>query len=322
MSLRGGSMWISSERHEAVTSSGTVTVVAEPEAAEALGPLFDAWAREGRDVRLDVAGIPDAERLGSLAGESGAVLVIGPRNRSPRTVLPGPVVWTGDRAVPVAWLPRTSFADLRTFAVAAAAVHARSRGGSRTLAVLGERHPRFDRLAEGILRVAREDRSGALVPRRWTAYDVDRADLARRLGRGPGLAVYVGHGRPIGWVGYAGLRIHHLSAAEPVGAIVSLTCKTASRRRTGLSFAEALPLHGIAAAALGAVGPTLHTANARWAVRLTRAAAAASSIGDLIVASATGDPSDVSYRLLGDPTAPLDDAVDLAASTRRRQETP
>jgi len=286
-----------------------ITVFADSESAEAISPLLEAWGREGRRARVDLGGMPDAHALDRAARRSAAVLVVGPRNRSPRTVLPGPVVWVGTRAVPVSWVPRTSAADLRTFAVAAARVHARGRArGPLTFAVLGERHPRFDRLAERIVRLAREDASGSLAPLRWTAYDIDRTDLAERIGRGPGLALYVGHGRPIGWVGYAGLRIHHFAAAEPAGAIVSLTCKTASRRRTGLSFAEALPLRGIAAASLGAIGPTLHTANARWAVRLTRAAPTAETIGDLVAASATRDPSDATYRLLGDPTAPLRDA--------------
>jgi hypothetical protein len=160
-----------------------------------------------------------------------------------------------------------------------------------------------------VLRLAGEDETGVLMPARWTAYEVDRDTVALRLGRGPGLAVYVGHGRPVGWVGYAGLRAHHLEPDEPVGALVSLTCQTASRRRTGLSFAEALPLRGVAAATLGAVGPTLHTANARWALRLTRAAATAATVGELIAAIAPHDPAAASYRLIGDPTAPLADAA-------------
>ena len=284
-------------------------MVAAPAAALALGPLLGVW--EDRAVlRVEHTGIPDPTTLATLAGRSTAVLVVGPRNRSPRTVLPGAVVRTADgRVVPVAWLPDIGPVGLRTFAVAAARVHARARvvGSHRrcTFAVLSERHPRFDRLADRIIRLAGEDRSGALVPTRWTAYEMDRAELVRKLGLGPGLVVYVGHGRPTGWVGYAGLRSHHLVPGEPIGAVLSLTCKTASRRRTGLSFAEALPLRGIAVASVGAVGPTRHTANARWALRLTRAASTAASIGDVVAAIAPHDPDAAAYRLLGDPTAPM-----------------
>jgi hypothetical protein len=286
-----------------------IAVVAPNRAAiAALNPLFDVW---GDRVSATAGPVPDPEGLAALADRAEAVLVIGPRVRSPRTVLPGPCVQTGNgRSVPVAWLPDTG--DLGTFARAAARVHRRAmsrREAPRTFAVLGERQPRFDRLAERVLRLAREDTTGRLVPARWTAYEVDRGEVALRLGRGPGLAVYVGHGRPVGWVGYAGLRAHHLEPYEPVGALVSLTCRTASRRRTGLSFAEALPLRGVAAATLGAVGPTLHTANARWALRLTRAASTASTIGDLVAAVAPHDPAASAYRLIGDPTAPLLDAA-------------
>lgn len=303
-----------------LTRDRGVTVVAGQAATEALTPLLEVWEGQGR-LRVERAGVPDPSALAGLAERSDAVLVVGPRNRSPRTVLPGPVVTALDgRVVPVAWLPDTGAGDLRAFATAAARVHARAGrvggDGHRTFAVLGERQPRFDRLADRILWLATEDRTGELSPTRWTAYEVDRAELARRLGLGPALAVYVGHGRPVGWVGYAGLRAHHLAPAEPAGAVVSLTCKTASRRRTGLSFAEALPLRGVAAAALGAVGPTQHTANARWALRLTRAASTAACIGDLVVAIAPHDPGASAYRLLGDPTAPLLDppAPQLEAS--------
>ena len=286
-----------------------IAVVAPDRAATvALGPLFEVW---GDRVLTVVGSVPDAEELAALADRADAVLVVGPRVRAPRTVLPGPCVPSGDgRTVPVAWLPDTG--DLGTFARAAARVHRRAmtrRGSPRTFAVLGERQPRFDRLAERVVRLAGEDPTGRLVPARWTAYEVDRGEVALRLGRGPGLAVYVGHGRPVGWVGYAGLRAHHLEPEEPVGALVSLTCKTASRRRTGLSFAEALPLRGVAAATVGAVGPTLHTANARWALRLTRAAATASTVGDLVAAVAPHDPAAAAYRLIGDPPAPLLDAA-------------
>lgn len=294
-----------------------VTVVADAVATEALTPLLEVWERQG-PLRVERSGLPDASTLRLLAEGAHAVLLIGPRNRSPRTVLDGPVVQVpGGRNVPVGWLPNTGPTDLARFARAAARVHARASAADlktpRTFAVLAERHPRFDRLAERVVRLAREDR--LLHAPRWTAYEVDREELAARMGAGPALAVYVGHGRPIGWVGYAGLRIHHFEEAEPAAAVLSLTCQTASRRRTGLSFAEGLALRGIAAAALGAVGPTLHSANARWAVRLARLTAGAATIGDLVVAIAPQDPCASAYRLIGDPTAPLLDSPAMSALT-------
>jgi hypothetical protein len=286
-----------------------VTVVADERQLHALAPLVARWDR----VRV----MDDARDLGALADGADAVLVVGPRRRAPRTVLPGPVLYASDgRPVSVGWLPDAGPAALNRFARCAAAVHARSASVA-TLAVLGQRQPRFDRLAGRVARIAGEER----VPvQRWTAYDVPRDALARNLAGGPALGVYVGHGRPIGWVGYAGLRAQHLGPAvdprwQPLAALFSLACSTASRRRTGTSFAEATVLGGGAAAALGAVGSTRPAANARLAVRIVRSLPHASTVGELVAAVATDDPAAPGFRLVGDPTAPLRDAPQL--STRR-----
>ena len=305
-----------------------VTVVADPSSVDSLAPLLELW-RHGPGLRLlpwsaAAGGRPQA--LADLADGASAVLVVGPRQRSPHTVLPGPVLTAPDGiAVPAGWLPATSAEDLARFARTAVAVHARTAGTDagppasggqprRTLAVLGERHPRFDRLADRIVRIGGEDVGSGVEVRRATAYELRRSDLVDLLATGPALAVYVGHGRPIGWVGYAGTRAHHLADAvarpghQPAAAVVSLTCQTASRRRTGLSFAEALPLRGVAAATLGAVTSTMHTGNARWALRIARDHGAARTIGELVAMVAPHDPHAATYRLLGDPTAPLLDA--------------
>lgn len=290
-----------------------VTLVATREQRAALGPLVDCWTGEG-SVRL----ADDARDVAALAHDADAVLVVGPRARAPRTVLAGPVVTAADgRTVPVAWLPDTGRAELRRFGTCAATVHARA-AARPTLAVLSQRQSRFGSLAGRLVRLAAEERD-RLDVRSWTAYDLHRDDLARRLARGPALGVYLGHGRPVGWVGYAGLRAGHLGrqvdpAWQPSAALFSLTCRTASRRHTGLSFAEAMPLNGVAAAALGAIGPTLHTDNARWAVRIVRLLPHARTVGDLVAAVAAADPAAASFRLVGDPTAPLHDAPDFAAN--------
>jgi hypothetical protein len=304
-----------------------VTVVADAVSADALAPLLDHW-RHGPGLRLlpwsGWAG-DDPQALADLADASAALLVVGDRHRSPRTVLPGPVLVARDgRVVPAAWLPATSTADLARFAATACAVHARAAHHAhtarpavqrtRTLAVLGERHPRFDRLVDRIVRIGGETTDSTVVVRRATAYELRRDDLVDLLATGPALGLYVGHGRPVGWVGYAGTRAHHFADAverpgpQPASAVVSLTCQTASRRRTGLSFAEALPLRGVAAATLGAVSSTVHTGNARWALRIARGLDTARTIGDLVAAVAPHDPHATTYRLIGDPTAPLLDA--------------
>jgi len=309
-----------------------VTVVAEAWAVDALAPLLDLWRHGDGLLVLPWSTMVTGhdESLTELAQDSSSILVVGPRNRSPRTVLPGPVVRAPDgRVVPAAWLPATTPADLARFAGTAVTVHGRSgaRGGptARTLAVLGERQPRFDRLADRIVRIARDTAHPAVEARRCTAYELGREDLVDLLGTGPAIGVYVGHGRPTGWVGYAGLRAHHFTdgtgraGRRPAAAVVSLTCKTASRRRTGLSFAEALPLIGATAATVGAVGATVHTANARWALRVARDLGESSTIGELVAAVAPHDPHAAAYRLIGDPTAPL---LDAAANETAPQHHP
>lgn len=309
-----------------------VVVVADAAAAAALRPLLEVW-RSGPGVRTAPwtrpgPTAPTGEELAALAETADALLVVGPRRRSPRTVLPGPCVLTTDgRAVPVAWLPFTSAVEVARFAATAAALHSRRATAPRpTLAVLGERQPRFDRLAERVVALARA--GGRVAARRCTAYELSRDDCVAALATGPALALYVGHGRPNGWVGYAGMRAHHLAVAtgrpghRPVGALVSLTCRTASRRRTGLSFTESVVLAGVAGAALGAVGATHHPGNARWAVRIAHHLADATTVGQLVARLVADDPHAAAYRLIGDPTAPLLDAPAPEEESAAEEETP
>ena len=178
-----------------------VTVVADPASADALAPLLDHW-RHGPGLRLlpwstvDRGDAHSVADLAELAAGSSAVLVVGPRQRSPRTVLPAPVLTAPDgRVVPAAWLPATSAADLARFARTAVTVHERAATApaeaghaasdpSRTLVVLGERHPRFDRLADRIVRIGGEEGGGVQV-RRATAYELSRDDLVNLLATGP-----------------------------------------------------------------------------------------------------------------------------------------
>jgi hypothetical protein len=283
--------------------TGRVGVVAGPRALEALEPLLRAYAR-GWEV---VVGTDE------IVGDVDAMLVVGSRRRSPRTALPGPFVVSGDdRRVPVGWVPDTGWEGVRRFATTAARIHER-RGGERTVAVLAQRSRRYRDLSGRIMRLL-EESGGAVRPLRWTADELSRDELGRGLGYGLSAAVYVGQGRPVGWVGYAGTRAHHLAGAdEPTAAVLSLTCLTASRRRVGLSFAEALVLQGATAAAFGAVYSTDHRWNARWALRLTRALGQrCGAVGELVLAAEQHDPAVAGYRIVGDPLAPLVDAPDAA----------
>ncbi len=284
--------------------------------AEALpdfGELLAAWCERGIRVTtlLNGGALPDVQALLAGTDAADAVLLAGSARRAPSTVLAGPFVTErSGRRVPAAWLPLASHASNRRFAATAARVQRRAREQT-AVAVLGQWQPRYLRVADRI--------EALLAPHlrtlRWTGDVLGRDDTVRSLGSGLGLAMYVGHGRPVGWAGYHGVRAHHFETAwadpaargEPLGAVLSLCCRTASRRRIGLSYAEALPLLGVAAASFGAVGDTLHTDNTRWAVGLCDAlAGGAETVGELIARSAPASESaSSSYRLIGDPMAPL-----------------
>jgi Peptidase family C25 len=283
-----------------------------------LRALIDTYRARGVDVDVwpYAAAMPDAAALAVRSLAADAVLLAGPSRVSPRRALPGPLLKTPDgRRLPAGWLPLGRRGAAARFCETAARVHGRRRE-RRSVAVFGQWHPRYLRLA---------DRIGALLVGtastwRWTSDVLDRDDLMGAVGTGLGLGIYLGHGRPVGWVGYRGLRARHFDRfdGEPLGAVVALACETASRRRTSTSFAEALPLAGVAAASFGAVMPTRHTDNTRWAVGLCEAVCAgATTIGELIARSAPQQAAAAAaYRIIGDPLAPI--VSDHRANRRAR----
>jgi len=281
-------------------------LVAPPGAAVQLRRLVRAHERE-RPVR--VLGPREPSALAeALVGASG-VLVVGDRRRAPRGALPGPVLHDAEgRPVPAGWLP-----DVRPllggFAAAAARVLRRGVAQPGPLALLSQWQPRYLRLAARMdARLATA--GGPPFPLlRWTSERITRDDLASGLRSGLGLAIYFGHGRPSGWAGYHGLRAHHLvgQPGEPLGAMLSVTCLTASRWRVGLSFSEAVTLGGAAAGAVGAVAEVGHLTSMRWMLGLADALCEGETrLGPALVRALPPDPAAAHpYRILGDPLAPL-----------------
>lgn len=285
-------------------------------AATALSELVEAWRSASVHVELEhfTGATPDVAALVAEHDALDAALLVSSARRAPGTVLPAPFVRRSDGTrVPIAWLPFRDTASLHRFATTAARVQRRA-GNRRALALLGQWLPNYLRVADRMHCLASD---GGVRAFRWTGDAITRESMIDALGCGLGLGLYVGHGRPMGWVGYHGVRAHHFheqepgssrrSTREPMGAILSLCCRTASRKRVGLSYAESLPLLGVAAASFGAVGDTLHSDNTRWAVGVCSAlAAGASTVGDLLVRAAPASPTALqSYRLIGDPLAPL-----------------
>jgi hypothetical protein len=234
-----------------------------------------------------------------------AILLVGAARWAPHTVLDGPFIRIQDRVIPIGWLPLTDADALWQFAQTVKKVHNRP-SVTTGLALLGQWHPRYLHLVGRVEQLMFEK----MPTFRWTSDVIPRDEVVKALGSGLGLGIYFGHGRPIGWCGYYGMRTNHFEAfeGEPLGCMLSLCCHTASRKRTGLSYAEALPLMGVSAAAFGATRATLHTDNTRWAVRIceTLQRGEALTIGDLIVQSAPpADTATKYYRIIGDPLAPI-----------------
>lgn len=273
-------------------------------AAEAMTPLMAAYRHRGYEVAVRFVAEALPADLHRAADRCDTLLVVGNGRRSPRRVLPGPAIVTeGGRSVPVGWVPNWPGVGIETFAHRAAAVHERA-GGRRTIAILGQRTPRYRDLSHRI------ERTLATETVRWTADELGAGGLTDGLAYGLGAAIYVGHGRPSGWVGYRGFRRGQLPQdPDTIGGVLSLTCNTASRHRIGLSFSESLVLSGVAASVLAATGPTNHLGNARWALRIAAALATGGDcIGDVVLASNPDDEHARRYRIIGDPLAPLNDA--------------
>jgi hypothetical protein len=211
---------------------------------------------------------------------------------------------------------------LLRFAHAAAAVHARADRPEcgTSVALLAQRSRRYLDLAGRIRRLLGESGRPPDSVFWWPADEIVRDDLTIGLGHGLALVLYIGHGRPSGWVGYAGVRANHLSGRPAPGAlIVSLACRTLNRRRVGLSFGERLVAQGGAAASIGAVPMTPHIANARWSLRFVDAiSAGATTVGGLLAAAEPDLDVGPVHRLIGDPLAPLLDAPGARDAARAR----
>ena len=279
----------------------------------ALGEVVEAWREAAIDVEIDLYrdAMPNVVALVGQRAHLDAALLVSSARRAPNTILPSSVAADRDgRRVPIACLPFRDAESLRRFAATAAKVQ--RRGGNRkAVALLGQWLPNYLRVTDRMRSLAGD---GGVRAFRWTGDAITRESMVTAVGCGLGLGLYVGHGRPMGWVGYHGVRAHHFRGSdetdvrgEPMGAILSLCCRTASRKRVGLSYAESLPLMGVAAASFGAVKETFHSDNTRWAVGVcTALTEGAETVGDLIARAVPASPAAIaSYRLIGDPLAPL-----------------
>lgn len=181
--------------------------------------------------------------------------------------------------------------------------------------------------------------TAALVAGGRHAVDL-RADRARRddlvaaMRQGPGVLLYAGQGRAQGWSGYQAVRWRHLDPAaadrrsggrrrpaapapRAVGLVTAFACDTLTRSRSRVPFGSQLVAAGLVRAYLGAP----------YAIRTDEAAELADVVVDLLAVTrpptvchlvgavdrAVRDRPGArrawtAFRLLGDPTTPLDTA--------------
>lgn len=287
-----------------------ILIVAPRAYFQALGLLCTAYENQGIDIShlAYEETLPEQDDWLKETNDKDAVLLIAPFRRAPRTLTDGPLVKRGDgKQIPVGIVTPKTPAELSVFAKAAAALHQQKKEVA-SLALLSQRHPRYLRLSTRIENILKE-KSKDMTVFNWSSDIVFRKDMLHGMGAGIGVALYLGHGRPVGWSGYAGLRAHHFDdkIKTPIGALLSLCCLTASRRKVGRSFSESLVLEGRTASCLAAVIATLHTDNTRWAVRIVQAMSdGVETMGDLISSILPMKASALNaYRIIGDPLAPL-----------------
>lgn len=293
------------KKHEGAFSK-TLRLLVPKSATADLGPLVDAYYACGHCPEVDVyRHTPNQDDLVRMLDTSvDAVLFVSSARRSARTLVDGPFVKLGHKQIPIGLLALQSKESLAAF-IRTMDVCAQRDQELLALALLSQRHPRYMRLVDRMHKSIGED----VYPLSWTSSDLVREDMLAALGLGLGLAVYFGHGRPSGWVGYYGLRAHHFdtNSTQPLGALLNLCCLTASRRKVGYSFAERLLFKGVTNALLAAVQPSLHTDNMRWAVGIAHALkAGARTLDELLVKAAPQQPSALNaYRIIGNPLAPI-----------------
>lgn len=236
-----------------------------------------------------------------------SLLIVAPRNRSPRTAAPPAVVATTVVGLVQANRP----ADLdgwltarRRRASTPARVEAAVCGmGKRVFAEVGQRW--IDRL----------DHDGWAVAD-YRAQRMTKAELCGALASGPEIVVYAGHGRARGWAGYQALRWPNLEAVpvtRPTGLVIALACDTLTRSRGVVAFGSRWVASGRAAAYLGWCGSVRIEPGLRLADRMCELVAGrtASTPAALLrqLARATEDRAEARelrrLRLIGDPLADL-----------------
>jgi hypothetical protein len=315
-------MYFKQECHQDRLPDKSILVILPEKYMDEPGELVEAYRLNRILVDFLPYGkeVPNHRELNKTIGDHQAALFFFPARRAPGTIIEN-LFLTNHRgqAVPIGLVPVKGKGTIRNFCRTASKLQKRPQV-ERSLAVLAQRHPRYLKVASRIEKYLHQHSSWHCF--NWSSDVVIKEDMFTGLGSGMGLAIYLGHGRPKGWSGYYGTRIDHFSKSrKPMGAMVSLCCHTASRRRVSISFAENLVLKGISGASLGAINATLHQDNTRWAVRMMEVKPTVGlTIGELLRQSAPPNKNALtSYRLIGDPMSPVltnPEALEIAKNVK------
>ncbi len=186
-----------------------------------------------------------------------ALLLVVPRNRSPRSVAPGPLI----SGLPLGLVFANQPSDLKPWLMAAT-----YDSPHHLWVVLAMWRRSYLRLGKRIARWMRSSNPNNVEG--WYDDTITRDDLVQKLAQGPRVVVYVGHGRPRGLTGYEGLRWYHFTQVQqrqPCGTFICFACDTLKRTYGVFPFGCRLVLSGAVGAYLGAVEPLLVDANTRLA---------------------------------------------------------
>jgi len=252
-----------------------------------------------------------------------AAVLVAPRRRGSRRLVPGPVV----AGVPVGIVQADRCDQLPALAgapdpeapwiVAAMAKNVFLDPSDDWAARLDAVHPATD---------LRADRAR-------------RTDLLDALANGPSVVLYAGHGSPRGWAGYQALRVEHCAgplnssntdttavrSGAPAGLMMAFACKTLARHRGRWPFGSSLVETGSTLAYL-APATTVRTADAERLSEIvvdllvdltsrstsTGIACGTPRVCDLLCSieqrcrlDAAAGRAWATYRLIGDPLTPL-----------------
>ncbi len=246
----------------------------------------------------------------SLKNKVDAILLIAPRHRSAKNIIPRPVI----EGLSIGLLFSNQPEDLDSWFKGLK----EQTQGTSTWAILSKWS---DYYISRSLRVAKWLRGyNPEGVETWFADEVSRDELCQKLATGPRLAWYMGHARAQGLSAYYGVRYRHLeevSEFAPCGSVICLACDTLKQVRKTLPFGCDWVLSGRAAAYFGSVASismysTLNMAYEIGAVIENRRALV---LGDILVqlenrfqqfkSLKKTHQAFKTYRIIGNPLQPL-----------------